>query len=253
MNRVRPPLALRPHVETAVPEGAMILAAGLGRRMRPLTATRPKPLVQVGGRPLIDYAIGSLVAAGVARAAVNVHYLADQVEAHLARRGGDLDLRLSDERAQLLETGGGVKRALPLIDADPFLVVNSDNILIDGPMDTIRLLARRWNPKAMDALLLLVPLARAHGYEGRGDFRMDRSGRLERRAGQRLAPYVFSGVQILKRELFEETPDGPFSLNVIFDRALAEGRLYGLQHPGGWFHVGTPAAVGEAEALLAGG
>lgn len=236
-----------------MPDAAMVLAAGLGKRMRPLTATRPKPLVQVGRRPLIDYALGSLERAGVGRAVVNVHYLADQMEAHLARRRGDLDLNVSDERDGLLETGGGVKRALPLIDADPFLVMNSDNIVVDGSMDTLRLLARRWDPQVMDALLLLVPLARAHGYDGGGDFRMDAWGRLARRGSLRLAPYVFSGVQMLKRSLFDDAPDGPFSMNLIFDRVLAAGRLYGMSHQGAWFHVGTPAAIGAAEAILAGG
>ena len=252
MNKVGPPLALRPKISAAVPEAAMVLSAGLGRRMRPLTATRPKPLVQVAGRPLIDYSLEALVRAGVKRAVVNTHYLADQVEAHVKRLKLPLEIRLSDERDALLETGGGTKKALPLVDADPFLVTNSDNILMDGPCDTLSLLAQRWDAEKMDALLLLVPQVRAHGYDGRGDFRMDASGRLTRRRGERLAPFVYSGTQIVKRSVFDDTPDGKFSFNIIFDRLLSEGRLYGFAHQGSWYHVGTPGAVADTERLFAG-
>ena len=181
MSRYKKPLALRPEPGGRVPDVAMVMAAGLGKRMRPLTATRPKPLVQVAGRALIDHALDRLAAAGVKKAVVNVHYLADSVEAHLASRGGPLETIVSDEREQLLETGGGLKRALPLIDADPFLAVNSDNLWIDGPVDTLRLLASGWDDKKMDALLLLVPLANAHCHLGRGDFHMKADGRLSRR------------------------------------------------------------------------
>ncbi|MEM8826339.1 MAG: nucleotidyltransferase family protein [Pseudomonadota bacterium] len=251
MNRMQKPLRLRPKIEAAVPQAAMVLAAGLGRRMRPLTATRPKPLVPVAGRALIDYTLAALAGSGVERAVVNMHYLADQVEAHVARNHHGLDIKLSDERDLLLETGGGCKKALPLLGDAPFFVTNSDNILVDGPLDARALLAERWDPDEMDALLLLVPLARARGYAGCGDFRMDTTGRLVRQAGTRLAPFIYSGTQIVKPSLFEDTPDGPFSFNLIWDRLIENGRLFGLAHQGDWYHVGTPAAVGKTEALLA--
>ena len=236
-----------------IPTAAMVLAAGLGKRMRPLTATRPKPLVEVAGRTLLDRALAHLAAAGVARAVVNVHYMADRIEAHLAARAPGLQIRISDERARLLETGGGVAHALPLLDADPFLVVNSDNLWVDGASPTLAALARHWDAARMDALLLLVPLADANGYDGQGDFHMDAGGALRRRAERRVAPYVFSGVQILARALFDGVAVEPFSLNRLYDAALARGRLFGAAHTGLWFHVGTPQAVARTEALLAGG
>ncbi len=252
MSRFRAPLALRPNPRVALPDTAMVLAAGLGKRMRPLTAMRPKPLIEVAGRTLLDRTLDHLRAAGIGRAVVNVHYLADRIEAHVAVRAGGLDIAISDERDCLLETGGGVTKALPLIDADPFFVINSDNIWIDGVVDALSLLAERWNPDEMDGLLLMVPLARAVGYDGRGDFHMDGRGCLRRRSGVRMAPYVFSGVQILSKKLFDGEPVEPFSLNRIYNKAMAAGRLYGLTHQGLWFHVGTPEAVTETEALLAG-
>lgn len=255
---MRIPLQLRPHVAVDVPQTAMVLAAGLGKRMRPLTATRPKPLVRVGGRTLLDRALDRVAAAGIGTAVVNAHYFADQIEAALAKRAArkeGLTLRCSDERSQLLETGGGVFKALPLIDADPFYVINADNFWIDGNQDTLRLLAHHWNADTMDALLLLVPLARAHGYEGRGDFHMDGWGRLRKRAdGQlgdvRMAPFVYSGVQLISKRLFDGETATPFTMWRAWDKALAEGRLYGAVHQGLWFHVGTPASIGETEALL---
>lgn len=234
-----------------IPQAAMVLAAGLGKRMRPLTDTRPKPLIEVAGATLLDHALARLAAEGVCQAVVNVHYMADQVEAHLARRAPGLAVRISDERGRLLETGGGVAKALPLIDADPFLVVNSDNLWIDGVSPTLGLLAAHWDAARMDALLLLVPLARAHGYEGAGDFHMDSGGTLRRRAEHRVAPYVFSGVQILAKRLFDEVAIEPFSLNHLYDHALSQGRLYGAPHGGLWFHVGIPAAIAKTEAVLA--
>jgi N-acetyl-alpha-D-muramate 1-phosphate uridylyltransferase len=253
MSKFSAPLSLRPDIDVDVPTTAMVLAAGLGKRMRPLTITRPKPLVEVAGRTLLDRAIDHLRDAGVARAVVNIHYFADQVAAHLARDTAGIDVQLSDERKALLETGGGVAHALPLIDCDPFYVVNSDNLWVDGSIDTLKLLAQRWDPKVMDALLLLVPLARANGYDGRGDFTMDPIGRLRRRVEQRVAPYVFSGVQLLSKSLFDGEPVEPFSLNRIYDKALKEKRLFGAVHQGLWFHVGTPASVTATEALLATG
>ena len=250
MTRFAVPLALRPAIDVVVPSTGMVLAAGLGKRMRPLTATRPKPLIEVAGRSLLDRALDHLAAAGVARAVVNVHYFAEQVEAHLGSRT-DPAIVISDERAALLETGGGVAKALPLIGCDPFYVINSDNLWVDGSIDTLHLLAQRWDPQAMDALLLLVPLARASGYEGRGDFAMDPNGLLKRRVEARVAPYVFSGVQLLSKHLFDGEPVEPFSMWRVWNKALAAKRLFGAVHGGMWFHVGTPAAVGETEARLA--
>jgi MurNAc alpha-1-phosphate uridylyltransferase len=247
----RPQLAIRPHVSVAVPPAAMVLAAGLGKRMRPLTVTRPKPLIEVAGRTLLDRALDRVEAAGVTTAVVNAHYFADQIDAAIRSRRGPLSLKVSDERAQLLETGGGVTKALPLLAADHFYVVNSDNMWIDGSADTLRLLAQRWDPAQMDALLLLVPLARANGYEGRGDFHMDVMGQVTPRGDVRIAPFVYSGVQIISRHLFDGEPVEPFSMWRAWDKALANGRLYGAVHQGLWFHVGTPASVGETEDMLA--
>ena len=235
---------------TAVPASAMVLAAGLGKRMRPLTATRPKPLVEVAGRTLLDRAMGTLKAGGVTRFVVNVHYMADRIEAHLAARGMDQEARISDERDLLLETGGGIAKALPLIDADPFLSINADNIWVDGPVGAARLLANRWDPAQMDALLLLVPLARANCHGGPGDFHMDPLGRVSRRRPGRVAPFVYTGLQMLSKSLFEGVAVEPFSMNRLWDKAAAEGRLYGVVHQGLWFDVGTAAAVKETEMLL---
>ena len=248
----RKPLALRPAPASAPVTTAMVLAAGLGKRMRPLTATRPKPLVEVAGKPLIDHALDRLRAGGVKRAVVNVHYLADALEAHLGRSSG-IDIAISDERGQLLETGGGVAHALPLIGDDRFLVANSDNLWVDGPIDAVRLLADRWDDAAMDALLLVVPLARANNHGGPGDFHMDPGGRLARRRPGRVAPFVFTGIQLVHRRLFADAPAGAFSTNLLWDRAIASGRLYGIVHQGLWFDVGYPAAVARTEALLAEG
>lgn len=251
MSRGRKPLALRPSPGAAVPSTAMVLAAGLGKRMRPLTATRPKPLIEVAGRPLIDHALERLRAAGVAKAVVNVHYLADAVEAHLGRLAGGLEITISDERGHLLETGGGLVKALPLIDPDPFLVVNSDNLWIDGPVDSLRLLASGWDGRRMDALLLLVPLARAHCHFGRGDFYMSAAGALSRRKPRGVAPFVFTGVQIVSKRLFEgDLPEGPFSTNLLWDRAIEAGRCFGSVHQGLWFDIGRPENICMAEEIL---
>lgn len=251
MSRGRKPLALRPSPGAAVPATAMVLAAGLGKRMRPLTATRPKPLIEVAGKPLIDHALERLRAAGVAKAVVNVHYLADAVEAHLGDRAEGLEIAISDEREHLLETGGGLVKALPLIEADPFLVVNSDNLWIDGPVDSLRLLASGWDEGRMDALLLLVPLARAHCHFGRGDFHMSAAGALSRRKPRGIAPFVFTGVQIVSRRLFAgELPDGPFSTNLLWDRAIEAGRCFGAVHQGLWFDIGRPENIRKAEEIL---
>lgn len=251
MSRFRAPLALRPHPEVDLPDTAMVMAAGLGKRMRPLTATRPKPLVQVAGRTLLDRTLDRLREAGIARAVVNVHYLADAIEAHLKARDQQLEVLISDERETLLETGGGIVKAMPLIDRDNFFVVNSDNLWIDGSIDTLKLVASHWDDAAMDALLLVVPYARAACHSGQGDFHMDTAGRLRRRAHGRVAPFVYTGIQLVSRRLVADPPEGAFSTNIFWDRAIEAGRLFGVVHPGLWFDVGTPQAVKRTELLLA--
>lgn len=228
---------------------AMVLAAGLGKRMRPLTATRPKPLVRVGGRALIDHALDKVQEAGIARAVVNVHYLPDALAAHLAHRDFP-EVALSDERDCLLETGGGMVRALPLIGSDPFFSLNSDNIWLDGPDNVFAQLSAAWNPDRMDALLLLVPHARAANYRGKGDFHLDQLGRISRRRTGRIAPFIFSGIQLVSHRLLRDAPEGPFSTNLLWNRAIAEGRLYGITHLGMWFEVGTPEMITPTEEAL---
>ena len=247
-------LAIRPDPGGTVPETAMVMAAGLGKRMRPLTATRPKPLVEVAGKALIDHVFNRLRSAGVKRAVVNVHYLADTLEAHLSHRVKGIEILVSDERKQLMETGGGIVQARALIGDKPFLVVNSDNLWVDGPADAIKLLAARWDDATMDALLLLVPLAQAHNHGGQGDFHLAPDGRItKRRQPGRPAPFVYTGVQILSPRVIADWPEGPFSTNIFWDRAIAAGRAYGLVHQGLWFDVGTPEAIGRTEAILADG
>jgi len=208
-------------------ESAMVMAAGIGKRMRPLTATRPKPLVRVAGKPLIDHSLDRIEAAGIPHVVVNVHYLADALEA-----------------------GGGMVKALPQLRGDPILIVNSDNIWTDGPQDSILNLARHWDGERMDALLLVVRQASAAGHSGRGDFHMDPSGQLSRRKPGRVAPFVYTGVQLISPRLLEDAPDGAFSTNILWDRAIAAGRLYGLSHMGQWFEVGTPTAIAPTEMAL---
>jgi len=250
MASARPPLTLKPHISCVLPQSAMVMAAGLGKRMRPLTVTRPKPLIEVAGRTLLDRALDGVAAAGIGHAVVNAHYFADQIEAAVRSRKGPAQIDISDERSLLLETGGGITKALPLLQGDAFYTINADNMWIDGPVDTLRLIASRWNPAEMDALLLMVPLARAHGYDGRGDFHMDGLGRLSPRTGFKLAPFVYSGLQIISRRLFDGEPVEPFTMWRAWNKALAQGRMFGISHPGLWFHVGTPASIGETEALL---
>lgn len=227
---------------------AMVLAAGLGSRMRPITDTRPKPLVAVGGRALIDHVFDRLAEAAVPRAVVNVHHLADQIEAHVEgeRR---LAVTVSDERDALLETGGGVKRALPRL-TPVFLALNSDSLWTERGAGAIGRLLDFWRPDAMDALLLLAP-RHSLGYDGTGDFIRAADGRLARRPPGGIAPLVYAGVAVLKAASFAGTPDGAFSLNVIFDRAITADRLYGLPLEGEWLHVGTPDAIRAAEERLA--
>lgn len=250
MKQARRALRLRAEVAGEVPRTAMIMAAGLGKRMRPLTATRPKPLIEVAGKALLDHVLDHLHAAGVKKVVVNVHYLADAVEAHLAARKHGLEVVISDERKLLMETGGGLIQAADLIDADPFLAVNSDNFWVDGPADALKLLASHWDDSRMDALLLLVPLARARNHRGMGDFHMDRQGRLRRRDKSRVAPFVFTGIQILSKRLLRDAPEGPFSTNILWNRAIEEGRCFGAVHQGLWFDVGTPRSIKLTEAAL---
>jgi N-acetyl-alpha-D-muramate 1-phosphate uridylyltransferase len=233
-------------------ESALVLAAGLGKRMRPLTATRPKPLVRVAGKALIDHSLDRIAAAGIGQVVVNAHYLADALEAHVRSVNWPFSIAISDERALLLETGGGMVKAAPMLAGDPFLAVNSDNIWTDGPADTIHLLARHWDAARMDALLLLVRHAGAVGHGGRGDFHMDARGKLSRRKPGRVAPFVYTGIQLISRRFLRDAPAGPFSTNILWDRAIAEGRLYGLAHQGQWFEVGTPEAIPLTEAALRG-
>jgi len=227
----------------------MVLAAGLGTRMRPHNGQIPKPLVTVGGKALIDYVLDRLADAGVERAVVNVHHLADQIERHLAARQRP-QIVISDERTALLGTGGGVVKAMSALGGGPFFHVNSDTIWIDGVAPNLMRLARAFDAARMDALLLLAPAATSIGYVGRGDFTMTADGRLVRRAEREVAPFVYAGAAILTPAFFAGVPEGPSSMSPLFDRAVAVERLYGLRLEGLWMHVGTPDAIKAAEAAL---
>lgn len=228
------------------PKRAMVLAAGIGKRMRPVTATVPKPLIEIAGRSLVDHALDRLANAGVETAVVNVHYLADLVETHVKKRKAPKVI-VSDERGGLLETGGGITKALPLLGDEAFYVMNSDSFWLEGPRPNLDWLARGWDDERMDALLMLAPTVSAIGYPGPGDFIMDKDGRLARRVERTVAPFVYSGTAILSPRLFADAPQGSFSLNVLFDRAIAADRLFGVRMDGTWLHVGTPEAIREAE------
>jgi MurNAc alpha-1-phosphate uridylyltransferase len=231
------------------PARAMVLAAGLGLRMRPITVTLPKPLIAVGGRTMLDRALDHLERAGVADAVVNVHYLPETIAEHLKTRMRPR-IAISREDA-LLETGGGVANALPQLGAAPFYVVNADVVWRDGARPALLRLADSWDAARMDALLLLHPREAAVGYDGAGDFHLADDGRVRRRGAKETAPFVFTGVQILHPRLFAGAPSGAFSLNVLYDAAHARGRLFALAHDGDWLHIGTPAGLAEAEAVLA--
>mgnify|MGYP000179711081 CR=1 FL=1 len=236
------------------PTTAFVLAAGLGTRMRPLTDHLPKPLVELAGRALIDHVLDRLAAAGIHRAVVNVHYLADQIEAHLAARasrGEGPATTISDERGLLLDTGGGVLRALPMLGAEPFVVHNSDSVWIEGAGSNLGRLFSAWDNARMDALMLVTQVNRSIGYEGAGDFAMSADGRLVRRGASDRAPYVFTGVSIAHPRLFDGAPQGAFSLNRPWDSAIATGRLYGVPMEGLWMHVGDPGSLSEAERIIA--
>lgn len=234
-----------------MPKTAMVLAAGLGLRMRPLTETCPKALIRVAGKALIDHALDRLAAAGCARAVVNLHYRGDQLRRHIEDSGRTRPhVIFSDESQALLETGGGLRAALPLLGAEPFIAVNCDSLWTDGPRPALTRLAAAWDGEAMDGLLLLARVPDAIGYDGPGDFTIEADGRLRRRGEQMTAPLVFTGVQILHPRLFDGAPEGAFSLNRLYDSALAAGRLFGCVHDGSWMHVGSPEARAQAEHHL---
>jgi MurNAc alpha-1-phosphate uridylyltransferase len=231
------------------PSRAMVLAAGLGTRMRPLTDALPKPLVPVAGKALLDHVLDRLADVGVTTAVVNVHHMADAIEAHLKGRTRP-NIVISDERGELLDTGGGVVKALTLLGDAPFFHVNSDTIWIEGVMPNLNRLAAQFDPDQMDAALLVAATTASIGYEGRGDFAMMPDGRLRRRAEREVAPFVYAGAAILSPKMFVGAPAGKFSLNILFDRSLEAGRLFGLRLEGTWMHVGTPAAIKAAEVAI---
>jgi N-acetyl-alpha-D-muramate 1-phosphate uridylyltransferase len=226
----------------------MVLAAGHGERMRPLTLRMPKPLVPLAGRPLIDHVLDRLGAAGVETAIVNVHYLADQLEEQLRHRVSRPAILISDERGELLDTGGGAKQALPKLGAGPFFIHNADTVWSEGASPALRRMLKLWDPAIMDSLLLLAPLASSIGYGGRGDFAMAPDGRLTRRGEKQIVPFAFAGVSLCDARLFADSPDGRFSLNLLWDRALDRGRVYGMRLDGHWMHIGTPDALAQAES-----
>ena len=232
------------------PTRAMIMAAGLGTRMRPLTDDRPKPLVSLGGKALIDHAIDRLVAAGVTTIVVNLHYKAEMVKEHLAGRK-DVEILYTDESDGLLGTGGGVGKALTYFGGEPFFIHNSDTVWVEGYGKALERMKARWDPENMDALLLMAPMVTAMGYEGTGDFMMDGAGRLSRVPPGRVSPFAYPGVQIVHPRLFDNAPSGGFSTNILWDRAIEKERLFGVRLDGVWIHVGTPQAVAEAEEFLA--
>ena len=231
------------------PHAAFVLAAGLGTRMRHLTEAVPKPMVQLNGVTLIDRVLDRIADAGIQQAVVNVHYLADVLEKHLAKRDRP-KITISDERGVLLETGGGVMKAWPQLSSGPFLIHNSDSVWIETAGRNLDRLCAAWDGDKMDSLMLLAPIAHSIGYDGHGDFAMDADGHLARRGDNRQVPFVFAGVSIAHPRLFDGAPAGRFSLNKVWDRAIDAGRLYGLRLDGIWMHVGTPEAVDEAERRM---
>lgn len=231
-----------------IPKRAMILAAGLGTRMRMLTEDKPKPLVEVSGRAMLDTILDRIAAAGIDEVVINLHYLGDRIVDHLAERKAPTIVYSRED--ELLETGGGVKKALPLLGAEPFFVTNGDVCWLDGYASALTRLAAHWDEAEMDGLLLLHPTVYAFGYEGFGDFMMDPDGRITRRAEREIAPFIYAGIQILHPRFFEDAPEGPFSLNLLYDRAIENGRLFGIRHDGEWFHIGTPEELRDAEAAL---
>jgi N-acetyl-alpha-D-muramate 1-phosphate uridylyltransferase len=228
----------------------MIMAAGLGTRMRPLTETLPKPLVKVRGRALIDHVIDRLVAAGVTLIVVNTHYKAEQIKAHLAARK-DVEIRISDESDALLDSGGGILKALPNFEGEAFYHANADTVWSEGASSALEKLSARWDENAMDALMLLAPTVSTVCYEGRGDFMMDSDGILSRVPEGRISPFVWMSIEIVHPRLFDGVKPGKFSINPLWDKAIAKGRLYGQRLDGVWMHIDRPDAVKESEAFLA--
>lgn len=235
-------------IPTLASDTAMVMAAGLGKRMRPLTDIVPKPLVQVQGKPLIDHTLDQLADEGIEHAVVNVHYLPDVLEAHLAKRVHPR-VTVSDEREQLLETGGGLVKARHLLP-DPFFCLNSDNIWRNGAKSALQLLSDQWDAARMDVLLLVVEHERAIGFNGEGDFLLDSAGHLERRPRDQDAPFIYTGIQLVSHRLLRDPPSGAFSTNLLWNRALEERRLFGVAFTGLWFEVGTPEAVRNVEEAL---
>ena len=233
-----------------MPNRAIVLAAGLGTRMRPYNGHIPKPLVEIGGKSLIDYSLDRLADAGVESVVVNVHHLADILERHLAPRQRP-HVVISDERGELLGTGGGIAKALPKLGDAPFFLVNSDTVWLDGVRPNFTRMAEAFDPQTMDVLLLLAATTSSIGYSGRGDFAMLPDGRLRRRRENEVVPFVYAGAAVLSPALFADAPKGAFSLTVLFERAAENNRLFGLRLEGVWMHVGTPEAVAAAEAALA--
>jgi len=231
------------------PKTAMVLAAGLGLRMRPITELTPKPLIGLAGRALIDHCLDLLVAAGIEKAVINTHYLGEQIERHVQGRD-DLEIVLSEETELLLDTGGGIHHALGHLGPEPFYAVNADMLLLDGPGNGLHRLADAWRDDAMDAILMLHSTVEAYGYGGRGDFLIDPLGLLTRRPEREVSPYLYCGVQILHPRLLADPPAPVFSLNVLYDRAIEAGRLFGIVNDGEWFHIGTPDGLSQAEGYL---
>jgi MurNAc alpha-1-phosphate uridylyltransferase len=233
---------------TNLPKSAMVMAAGYGTRLRPLTDTVPKAMVKVLGRPMIDVVLDRLAVAGVERAVINLHHLGEVIRDHLRSRK-DIEIVYSEEQ-EILETGGGTKKALPLLGPEPFFVVNAKIIWLNGREDALHRLAKAWDPARMDSLLLLHPTVTAIGYDGPGDFLMDQEGRLQRRPEWEVAPFLYSGVNITHPRLFEASPDGAYSVNILWNRAIEQGRLSGIRHDGEWYHVSTPQHLREVEREL---
>ena len=234
------------------PTIAMVLSAGLGTRMAPASNTVPKPLVLLRGRPLIDHVLDRMVESGIERVVVNVHHRADLIEAHLKKRRAPR-IEISDERGALLDTGGGVKKALPRLGSGPFLIHNADSVWVEGVGANLARLIGAWDDKRMDCLMLLALASHSLGYHGRGDFAFDSDGRIRRRrVEQEMVPFAFTGVSLAHPRLFEKSPDGVFSLNAVWSQAIAAGRAYGVRMEGIWMHVGSPDALAQAEACLAG-
>jgi len=236
--------------KSIIPEKAMVLAAGLGTRMRPITDRLPKPLVKVQGKALLDHCLDTLKYSGIRHAIVNIHHHADQVVDHVSQYKG-LEIKISDERDQLLDSAGGIVKALPGLGDDPFFVMNADSFWIEGLKPNLVRMAEQWNGSQMDILLLLCDMSAAVGFNTKGDFTMDADGKLQRRDELKVAPFAYAGAALLHPRIFENTPQGPSSINQQFDEAIEKGRLFGLRLEGLWLHVGTPDAISQAEEAIA--